>query len=48
MVNSFELLEELAEMIKADEGLQSPDNPDEALELHKNLLDRLWYFAVIL
>lgn len=37
--DSFELFEELAEMIMVDEDLQSPSNPDEALELYINLLD---------
>ncbi|XP_020624450.1 uncharacterized protein LOC110061929 [Orbicella faveolata] len=39
MDSSFEVFEELAEMIIADENLQAPSNPDEALELCLNLLD---------
>jgi len=37
----FEVFEELAEMIMADENLQAPSNPNEALELYLNLLNHI-------
>ena len=39
--SSFEVFEELAEMIMADINLHAPSDPNEALELYLNLLDHI-------
>lgn len=39
--NSFQIFEELAKMIMEDDGLSSPNNPDEALQLYTDLLEHI-------
>lgn len=39
--NSFEVFEELAKMIMEDEGLSSPRNPDEALQLYIDVIEHI-------
>lgn len=39
--SSFEVFEELVEMIMTDENLKVPSNPNEALELYLNLVDHI-------